>query len=174
MAASVRIAVQGADRVGLVAAVTGCLFSFGLDLGDTTFAVLGAGFEFAAVAECPSGVSAAQVKAELRSLPDLADCQVMVEDFAFDAPPGDRGRGTHRIRIRGGDQPGLIARLSEAFIEFGANIVRMSSERVRSSGDDLYVTEFEVAVPAERAPACLAAVASTAEQLHQVCVSETL
>jgi len=94
MAASVRIAVQGADRVGLVAVVTGCLFSFGLDLGDTTFGVLGAGFEFAAVAECPSGVSAAQVEAELRLLPDLADCQITVRNFAFNAPPGDRGGGT--------------------------------------------------------------------------------
>lgn len=174
MAASVRIAVQGPDRVGLVAAVAGRLFAFGLDLGDVTFAVLGTGFEFAAVAECPPGVSAAQVEAEIRTLPELADCQVSVHDFAFDAARGERGRGTHRVRVRGGDQPGLIARLSEAFIEFGANIVRMNSERVQGSGGNLYVTDFEVAIPADRAAACLAAVSSTAEQLHQTCVSEPL
>jgi len=174
MTASVRISVQGPDRASLVAAVTGCLFSLGLDLDDTAFAILGPGFEFTAVAECPDGVGAAQVEAEIRARPELAECQVSVEDFAFQPAAGERGRATHRIRIRGGDQPGLIARLSEAFIEFGANIVRMNSERVRGAGTTLYVTVFEVTIPPGRAAACLAALASTAEQLQQEFLSETL
>ena len=50
----------------------------------------------------------------------------------------------------------------------------MNSERVRGAGTTLYVTVFEVTIPADRAAACLAALASTAEQLQQNFLSETL
>jgi len=42
---TVFISVMSRDRVGLVAAIAGCLFDLGGDLSDTTFAVLGGGAE---------------------------------------------------------------------------------------------------------------------------------
>ena len=72
------------------------------------------------------------------------------------------------------DQPGLVARVSEAFVEFGANIVRLNSERVRGGRKTLYVTNFDVAIPSDRAQACLAAVANTAAQLQLDCTWEVV
>lgn len=174
MTRNILITVVGADRVGLVAAVTGRLFDLGVNLGDTTFAVLGTGCKFSAVAEAPAELAAEEVANELRALPDLADAEIKVNDFKFAADHAVSGRHTHRISVSGGDQPGLVARLSEAFVEFGANIVRLNSERVRGGRKTLYVTNFDVSIPGDRAQACLAAVANTAAQLQLECTWEAV
>ena len=128
MTRNVLITVVGSDRVGLVAEVTGRLFDLGVNLGDTTFAVLGTGCKLSAVAETPADLSTEELAAQLRALPDLADAEIKVNVFRFAADHAESGRHTHRICVSGGDQPGLVARVSEAFVEFGANIVRLNSE----------------------------------------------
>ena len=169
MTRNVLITVVGSDRVGLVAEVTGRLFDLGVNLGDTTFAVLGTGCKLSAVAETPADLSTEELASQLRALPDLADAEIKVNVFKFAADHAESGRHTHRICVSGGDQPGLVARVSEAFVEFGANIVRLNSERVRGGRKTLYVTNFDVAIPSDRAQACLAAVANTAAQLQLDC-----
>lgn len=172
MTDTVLIAVSGPDRVGLVAAMTARLFDLGLNLGDTSFAVLGTGYEFRSIADLPSGVGPSQILAELKSLPELACSSVEVQAFGHRPLRDQSGRSTHRIRLTGGDQPGLIARITEAFVEFGANIVRLNAERAPGPDRNVYVTEFEVAVPAARADACLATVANTAGELQLACTVE--
>ena len=68
--------------------------------------------------------------------------------------------------VSGGDRPGLIARLSEVFGQFNANIVRMDAQRLPEQG--LYVTRFAVSLT-ERVEACLATVANTAGELNLAC-----
>src|SRR5262245_7561107 len=46
MAKSALVSVICEDRTGLIAAITGRMFDLGINLGDTTFAVLGTGAEF--------------------------------------------------------------------------------------------------------------------------------
>ena len=46
---SLLIQLFARDEPGLVSSVSGCLFDLGLNLGDTTFAVLGTGAEFTVV-----------------------------------------------------------------------------------------------------------------------------
>ncbi len=122
----------------------------------------------------PGDVSPDDLQTQLRALSHLTDSTVEVAEFKYDPHHDDSGHHTHRICVSGGDQPGLIARVSEAFVEFGANIVRLNSERVPSGGKTLYVTNFDVAIPAKRADACIAAVANTAEQLQLECSWEAV
>jgi len=70
------------------------------------------------------------------------------------------------ILTAGGDRPGLIARLSEVFGSFKANIVRLDAQRVPEQG--LYVPPLAVAIP-ERDEACLNTVANTAGELNLSC-----
>ena len=172
MTTTVLIAATGPDRVGLVAALSGRLFDLGLNLGDTSFAVLGTGYEFRAIADLPAGVSASQVLTELRAVPALAGSAGEVQAFGYQPDRVQSGRSTHRIRLTGGDQPGLIARITEVFVEFGANIVRLNAERAPGPDRSIYVTEFEVAIPAARSDACLATVANTAGELQLACSVE--
>lgn len=154
------------DRTGLVAAVTGCLFDLGVNLGDSSFAVLGSGAEFTSLCDLPEGLELDELRQSLAALPELAQANLTVRAFDMTAENGALGRITHRITVSGGDRPGLVARLSEVFGSFGANIVRMDAQRIPERG--LYTTRFAVAIP-ERIDACLATVANTAGELHLDC-----
>ncbi len=163
------VSLAGLDRVGLISAVTARLFDLGADLADTNFAVLGTGFEFNAVCDLPSGLRLADVAAELRALPQLDGADVSVTAFTHAATQAANARITHVIDVVGGDRPGLIARLTEAFHDYDANIVRMNSARLPGSGDrSNYVTRFEVYIP-DRVDTCLAAIDNTAQQLSCTC-----
>jgi len=166
---TVLISVFCRDRPGLVAGIAGRVFELGANLGDTTFAVLGEGAEFTAVAVLPDGVTAADVERELAALPEAEDAKVKVRDYTLGAVHGPSGHITHRIEVTGGDRPGLIMRLAEAFGQFGANIVRLNAETIPGTGGAQYATRFAVWIPPERADACLATVANTAGELKLIC-----
>jgi len=159
------------DRVGLVSAITGQLFDHGINLRDVTFASLGQGADFSAVCELPGGLPVAELDAGLKALPELAGAQVEVKPFTYDPNPGPLGQVTHRVEVSGGDQPGLIARLSDIFGQFGANIVRLDAQTVPEGRR--YSIRFAVSIPADRADPCLAAVANTAESLGLQCRAES-
>lgn len=162
------------DRVGLVSGITGHLFTLGINLRDATFASLGTGAEFSAVCELPDGLSVDDVQDGLSSLPELNGAQIRVTPFAFDPTPGPQALITHRVEVSGGDQPGLIARLSEIFTQFHANIVRLDAQTLPDREGGSYTIRFSVSVPAERAATCLSTVANTAETLGLTCRTEAI
>jgi glycine cleavage system transcriptional repressor len=171
MPTNLLVSVICPDRVGLVAALTGRLFDLGANLADTTFAVLGEGAEFTAVAEFTEETPPETIEAEIRDLPELEGADVSVTAFTLGTVHGPMGRLTHRIVLSGGDRPGLIARLSELFGEFDANIVRLNSERIPGKTGDEYVVTFGVSIPEAAAPTCLATVDNTAGELGLTCRS---
>ncbi len=162
------------DRVGLVSAVADCLFAAGINLRDTTFAVLGKGAEFTSICELPEGIGASWLQDELARLPELDGAQIRVVPYGFDPRPGPMGRITHRIEVSGGDQLGLIARLAEIFTQNGANIVRLDAQKLPESEGGRYVTRFSVWLPPDRVELCLAAVANTAGSLGLANTAEEL
>jgi len=166
---TVLVSIFCPDRTGLVAAITGRLFEVGANLGDTSFAMLGSGAEFSSVCELPDHVPAHELKADLAALTELEGARIEVRPFDLSPANGPQGRVTHRIVLSGGDRPGLIARLSEVFGEFKANIVRMDAQRFPEQ--NLYVTRFSVAIP-ERTEACLNTVSNTAGELGLSCQVE--
>jgi glycine cleavage system transcriptional repressor len=129
MASVALVSVLGPDRVGLVAAIAEHLFDVGVNLRDTTFAALGSGAEFVALCELPTGLTAADIEAGLKQLPELDGAEIRSVPYAFDPSPGPAGNITHRITISGGDQLGLVARLSEVFKQYEANIVRLEARK---------------------------------------------
>lgn len=157
------------DRTGLVAAVAGRLFDLGVNLGDTSFAVLGTAAEFSAVCEVPPDVMAEEIQTALTALPEAAGARIEVRPFGLDPIADTSGRVTHRVFVRGGDRPGLVARMAEVFGQYEANIVRMSAEHIPDSGDGQYVVRFDVAIPAAAVDRCLNTAANTAGELHLTC-----
>jgi glycine cleavage system transcriptional repressor len=157
------------DQSGLIANVTGRLYDLGVNLGDTTFAVLGGGAEFTLVAKLPGSVSLDELERELKALPGLRQARLSVAPFSYRESHDERARITHRIEITGDDSPGLIARLSEAFRQFGANIVRLNSESVPGESGARFLLRLAVWVPADKTAACMATVANTAGQMNLKC-----
>jgi glycine cleavage system transcriptional repressor len=172
MASVALVSIVCRDQVGLVSAVADYLFSQGINLGDTSFSVLGAGAEFTSVCELPTGVGAEALQDGLSLLPELEGAQIRVLPYAFDPVSGPMSKITHRVEIDGGDQLGLIARLSDIFTQYGGNIVRLDAHKLLRAGGDRYLTRFAVWLPPDRAETCLAAVANTAGSLGLVSRTE--
>jgi glycine cleavage system transcriptional repressor len=141
------------DRAGLVAALAGCLHDLGINLGDTTFAVLGEGAEFAAICEAPAHLSLAELERALRELPDLADAEVSVARFPLHPVHPATAQITHRVELRGRDRPGVVARVAEIFTQYKANIVRLNSEKVPGPKGDAYAIHIAAWIPPERTDA---------------------
>lgn len=157
------------DHTGLIAEVTGRLYDIGVNLGDTTFAVLGGGAEFTLVAKLPAGVTFADIEKDLSSLPLLQGAQLSIKPFTYREAHDETAHITHRVEISGDDSPGLIARLSEAMNALGANIVRLNSESVPSPSGARFVMRIALWIPAEKAAACTATIANTASQMNLSC-----
>lgn len=163
---SLLIQIFARDTPGLVSAISGCLFDLGLNLGDTTFAVLGTGAEFTVVVEEPVPVSTQEIDQRLRELPELDGAEIQVEEFDIEPTHSPQAQVTHRIVIRGDDQPGLVARLTEVFQDYDANIVRLNAEREVDAKGSTYVLRISAWIPDARADSCIAAVTNTASQLQ--------
>ena len=163
------ISILCEDRAGLIADVTGRLYDLGINLGDTTFAVLGGGAKLTLVAKLPSDVTIADVEEELRSMPVLRGADLEVAPFAFRETHDQSAHITHRIEITGDDSPGLIARLSEALRPMGANIVELNSESVAGAGGARFLLRMAIYVPKGKEAVCMATIANTAGQMNLSC-----
>lgn len=157
------------DRTGLVSSIAGTMFDLGMNLGSTNFAVLGGGSEFTAVCTSESGTSKEVLTEALEALPDLSGATIRVADFEFDTTTAPNADITHRITIQGGDHPGLVARLTETFIDFDANIVRLNADCLTQDGDRQYLIQIAAWIPPDREHACLASISNTASSLQMQC-----
>jgi len=157
------------DKAGLIAGVTGRLYDLEINLGDTAFAVLGGGAELTLLAKLPDRLTLDELERELKSLDELKEAKLTVTPFGYRDSHDERARITHRIEITGDDSPGLIARLSEAFSTFGANIVWLNSESIEGLSGARFLLRMAIWVPEDKAEACLATVANTAGQMNLKC-----
>ena len=169
------VTITGPDQVGVVSSVTACLFDLGANMGDTAFSVLGAGFKFTGVADFHAEMSPNMVLHELSALEPLKDAEIEVTPFKFDKDHPGNATPSHRISVHGGDQPGLLARLSEVFTEYGANIVRLNSMLLTlRNGETVYNTQIDVHIPPMAEERCLAAINNTTGQMNLNCQSVKL
>jgi glycine cleavage system transcriptional repressor len=164
------ISILCEDHAGLIADVTGRLYDLGINLGDTSFAVLGGGAKLTLVAKLPTDVSIADVDEELRSMAVLKNAELSVAPFTFRETHDQSAHVTHRIEIMGDDSPGLIARLSQAFRQMGANIVELNSESVPGGASGArFLLRMAVSIPQDKTAVCLATVDNTAGQMNLAC-----
>lgn len=167
MNANTRITISCDDRVGLISDITGRLFDIGTNLGPTSFALDGTTATFETTCELPDDCPITECEAGLRELA-LVNADIAVAAISA-APKLTTAPGaTHLIECSGVDQPGLIARLSEIFIEYKANIVRLAASASDEKDARIYTLRFAVAIPPERAANCLATLANTAGSMRLV------
>lgn len=175
MTQSVRISFHSSDRIGLIAAVTARLFDLGGDLGDTSYTVLGEGADFSTVCDFADDLDLEAIRAELEAIPELSDAtELVVAPFVHPTLKGPTGMATHRITVIGGNRPGLVARMSEALIDYHANVVRLATEVVPGSETADYVIRMAVSIPAEKTYTCLSTLDAIAQQLSMEMRVETV
>ena len=155
------VTAVGADRPGIVAALTGALLDIGGNLEETRAALLRGSFATVLAVAVPDGVGVPEVQAALA--PVAAELGLGL--WVGPAAPKPAGEALQRsvVSVYGADHPGIVHGMSVALAEHGANIIDLSARLV---GDPpIYVLGIEIELPAgvgsERLAAALAPVAAS-------------
>lgn len=135
----------GADRPGIVAALTGALRDLGGNLEDVSSTILRGHFAMMFVVDAPAEADADAVRAGLEEAAGPLDVQVHVANVEAGVP--ERPRPTHAMTAYGSDRPGIVAGLASLLADLGVNITDLSCRR--TAGDaPIYAMVAELAVPA--------------------------
>jgi len=137
------VTVIGNDRTGIVAAVTRVLFEDGCNLEDATSTILSGHFSMMLIVSLPEGATSQAVENRLAPVAAELDLVITARDvheahLAITEP-------THVISVYGGDQPGIVYRVTEHLSAAGVNITDLSSRVIGSETDPVYALMLEVA-----------------------------
>lgn len=156
------IAAIGADRPGIVAAVTGVLVHRNCNIEDTAMAILGGHFSMMLVVSGPSDLDAATLEAALT--PVTTDLHLVAMVRSIDAAVAVSQPGElWTVSVHGADHPGIVNGIATALAEMGVNVVDLSTRVVPGDGGPAYVMILDVTLP-ERVDGD-----DFAEQLDAVC-----
>lgn len=129
----------GADRPGIVAAVTRVLHERGGNLEDSAMTILGGHFAIMLL------VATEEDADSLRDA--LADATAEL-GLTVSVCPAEAARGgaepTHLLSVYGADQPGIVARVAGALAEVGANIVNLDTQVIGAAGTPVYAMLIEL------------------------------
>ena len=139
------ISAIGADRPGIVAAITEALRDIGANLEDVSSTILRGHFAMMLVVDAPEGVPASGIEEALSSAVAPLGVSVFVRDVETGAP--ERPVLTHVLSVYGADRPGIVAGFARLMADRGVNITDMSC-RLVGEARPVYAMIAEVSVPA--------------------------
>jgi glycine cleavage system regulatory protein len=153
MLTTVVITVFGADRPGLVEAVSSCASAHGGNWLESRMLHLGGHFAGIARLEVDEG-RRAELTAALRTL-GSAGLSVIVHEAgvapALPAPASAAAAGTAvTIELVGHDRPGIVREIAGALARQGVNVEDLATERTSApmSGEPMFTARAEVLLPA--------------------------
>ena len=141
----------GADRPGIVAAISAALLDIGGNLEDARAALLRGSFAITLAVAVPEGVGPEAVAARLAPVADELGLGISVQK----ADPVGAEHTARRcmVSIYGADRPGIVATMAAALAENRVNILDLSARLV---GDPpIYVLGMEVEIPDDAEPATI-------------------
>ncbi|MDQ4132851.1 MAG: ACT domain-containing protein [Actinomycetota bacterium] len=147
----------GADRPGIVAAVTRVFVDLGCNLEDTSMTILRGHFAMMLVVEAPPGVGAAELESGLASPASALDLVVAVRpipELAPEAVGAEAGRGW-TVSVYGADRPGIVAGVAGLLAEESMNIVDLDTRVIGEPDRPVYAMILDVALPAGADPQAL-------------------
>jgi glycine cleavage system transcriptional repressor len=131
----------GADRPGIVAAVAAVLRDRGGNVEDSAMTILGGHFAIMLLVETDD--SAADLRTALDAATSAFDLTISV------APAGagqDSAAPTHVLSVYGGDRPGILAGVSRALADVGANITDLETRLLSADDDPIYAMVVELSL----------------------------
>src|SRR5687767_4021858 len=114
----VAVTAVGADRPGIVAAVTKVLFDRGANIEDSRMAILGGHFAMVLIVETADATGLEQALQEPARALDLTVSARPVEEAPTRYAEGARTI----VNVYGADKPGIVAGVSATLAEHGVNI----------------------------------------------------
>ncbi|GAC1517450.1 MAG: amino acid-binding protein [Acidimicrobiales bacterium] len=141
------ISAIGADRPGIVAAVTGALVELGCNLEDTSMAILRGHFSMMLIVQAPSAVALADIEGALVASTSVLELIVVVRPID-DGVPSSPGGAAWTVSVYGADRPGIVHRVTALLADADVNVVDLSTHVIGDPDRPVYAMFLDVTVPA--------------------------
>ena len=166
------LSALGADRPGIVAAVSGVLVDLGCNLEDSTMTILQGQFAILLVVSGGPGVGTTDLETALAPVAQRFDLVTSVRTLA--GPPVDQAASETAepwtVSVHGEDRTGIVHAVTAALADAGGTVVDLSTHLVGTPEAPLYVMTIRVTLPAGAAGAAAAdRVRSAAEAIGVHC-----
>ncbi len=148
--AHVAVTAVGADRPGIVAAVTGIFVEHGCNLEDSSMTILRGLFAMTLVVDAPPGVGADALEAALAGPAAALDLVVSVRPVPEVAAAGaeaSAGSDPWALSVYGVDRPGIVHGIADLLAGQGVNITDLSTRVVGDPDRPVYTMLLEVSLP---------------------------
>jgi glycine cleavage system transcriptional repressor len=139
------VTAVGADRPGIVAAVTTPLAALGCNLADCSSTILRGHFAMMVVITAPAGHDAATLATAIREHADPLGVAVTVAPVATAATAP---QATHLLSVYGADRPGIVRDIAQFLADRQIDITDLQS-RLLGRQTPVYVALIELAIPSE-------------------------
>jgi glycine cleavage system transcriptional repressor len=143
------VTAVGADRPGIVAAVTRVFVEHGCNLEDSSMTILRGQFAMMLVVDAPPGVGRRDLEAALAGPAAELDLVVTVRPAggaAVRSEPADDDV-SWTVSVHGADHPGIVHGVASLLADQRVNIVDLSTRVVGTSESPVYTMLLEVTLP---------------------------
>jgi len=161
------IAVQGPNRTGMVAEVTGLLYRHGVNITDSSMTTLRSEFTMMLVVQLPESLSATSFE---QALERLGDENMTISLRTLSAAEASmrtaETQPNYSLSVLGQDQTGMIYRFSELLASQGANLSDVHTQLLDGShSPPLYAMILELHLPARQAELLQVAIDKLADEM---------
>ncbi len=139
------VTAVGADRPGIVAAVTRAFVDHGCNLEDSSMTILRGQFAMMLVVDAPAGVGRAELEAALAA--PATDLDLVVAVRPASEHDDVAGAGSWIVSVHGADRPGIVHGVTSLLAERSVNIVDLGTRVVGAPDRALYTMVLEVTLP---------------------------
>lgn len=155
--------IVGADRPGIVAAITGRLYELGCNIEDSSMTILSGHFAMMLVVSGPDEADSPdtpdldpfgpeQIEIALaqpaRSFDVVVAARVIPESQEADASGAKALDGrTYIVSVYGADHPGIVHRVTSLLAEAQVNIIDLNTRVIGDAGELVYAMLLEVVAP---------------------------
>jgi glycine cleavage system transcriptional repressor len=141
------VTAVGADRPGIVAAVTRAFAAHGCNLEDSSMTILRGQFAMMLVVDAPAGVGAGELEDALAG--PAAELDLVVTVRPADEPAPGTGPDTvlWTVSVHGADHPGIVHGIASLLADRNVNIVDLSTRVIGTPEEPVYTMFLEVTLP---------------------------
>ena len=140
------VSAVGADRPGIVAAVTGVFLEHGCNLEDTSMTILRGHFAMMLVVAAPDGLQQQALEEALAGPAAELELVVAVRAIDDDVPVSPEG-DSWTVSVYGADRPGIVHRVASLLADSGVNIVDLTTRVIGDADRPVYAMILEVTLP---------------------------
>jgi glycine cleavage system transcriptional repressor len=140
------VSAVGADRPGIVAAVTGAFLEHGCNLEDTSMTILRGHFAMMLVVATPEDLAQQTLENALAGPASDLELVVAVREIDDGVPASPEG-DSWTVSVYGADRPGIVHRVASLLADSGVNIVDLTTRVIGDAARPVYAMILEVTLP---------------------------